>query len=324
MKEEDKWEIIRLSKQPNASQRAIAKTMKCSRPTVQATIRTYKEYGTVHERPKSGRPPALDDDSLKYLDGIISRHNTTPSHHLATLVTRHTGKKVSSRTVQRARKGVLARHPVHEKLVHSFGEGEKERRVAFARTLLTMNLHYVLWSDEKFWVLSTTGRVHWIKAGESVPTREVASEKASLMVWGCVWWGGKSELCVCERSIDAEYYTEILAAYLQPAMPDSSRYLFQQDNAGPHKAKKTIKWLSDNAVRLLQDWPAYSPDLNPIEHVWSWMVTFVNGEAPTNKRELETAVLKAWDNLPQSVIQGYIGHLNAVCQQIIAAGGDHI
>ena len=85
-----------------------------------------------------------------------------------------------------------------------------------------------------------------------------------------------------------------------------------------------MAWMREFAVRVLEDWPSYSPDLNPIEHVWSWMVSFVNRQAPTSKRELEAAVLLAWDRLPQSVIQGYVGHVNTVCQQVIAAGGDHI
>lgn len=77
-------------------------------------------------------------------------------------------------------------------------------------------------------------------------------------------------------------------------------------------------------MRLLDDWPANSPDMNPIEHVWSWMKTYVNKEAPTDKQSLTKAIEAAWDEIPQNTIQAYIGHLNTVCQQIVAAKGDHI
>ena len=40
--------------------------------------------------------------------------------------------------------------------------------------------------------------------------------RASVMVWGCVWYNGKSELCVCEQSIDTAYYINILGQYLIP------------------------------------------------------------------------------------------------------------
>jgi len=43
--------------------------------------------------------------------------------------------------------------------------------------------------------------------------------------------------------------------------------VFQDDNGPVHRARRVMNFLEDENVQHL-DWPAMSPDLNPIEKIW--------------------------------------------------------
>ncbi len=60
----------------------------------------------------------------------------------------------------------------------------------------------------------------------------------------------------------------------------------------PTPAKGTKSWFNDHGVTVL-DWPANSPDLNPIENLWSIVKRKMRDTRPNNADDLKATIKKA-------------------------------
>lgn len=71
------------------------------------------------------------------------------------------------------------------------------------------------------------------------------------------------------------------------------------------------------------EWPAYSPDLNPPEHVWNHVWGTIRrrrGELQT-LGQLQQALLEEWERTDQQVIIAMIDSMSCRLQVVIAARG---
>ena len=80
--------------------------------------------------------------------------------------------------------------------------------------------------------------------------------------------------------------------------------VFQHDGDPKHTSIIVKKWLADQKLQTMQ-WPAQSPDLNPIANLWAIVKRMRpdNERALTNMAELWERVNIEWAKIPHQTIQ---------------------
>ncbi len=146
------------------------------------------------------------------------------------------------------------------------------------------------------------------------------------MVWGAFSSLGVCELAILTTRVNAEKYCEVLDNYIVPFVGKHVQHglysEFQQDNASVHTAKLTRSWFRFNFIRVME-WPARSPDLNPIENLWGYMARKVYGDCTQYRKgdELQKSILKVWSEIPVSYMNKLIKSMPKRCVTVLETKG---
>ena len=148
------------------------------------------------------------------------------------------------------------------------------------------------------------------------------------MVWGCMGWDGVGYAWKIDGKMDADLYVSILEDDLQKSLEywgkTADEVIFQQDNDPKHRSRKAKSWFKDHEFEVME-WPTQSPDLNPIEHLWSHLKRKLGEyeEAPKGILEVWERVEKEWEGIDKSIWQDLINSMARRIAEVMESKGGY-
>lgn len=185
----------------------------------------------------------------------------------------------------------------------------------------------VLFSDESLFQLrdNRKKRVWKLLEEEFHSSHYIGTVKheVKINVWGCFSYDGVGTLYLVDGNMDAKQYVKILRTKMFPCadelFPDGE-FIFQQDNDPKHTSNTAYDFLDSKGIDYM-DWPAYSPDLNPIENLWAILKQGMRDRICRNEDELWECVQEAWYNLPVEDLRSLIDSMSRRCRAVIEKKG---
>ncbi|GFT21037.1 transposable element Tcb1 transposase [Trichonephila clavipes] len=148
-----------------------------------------------------------------------------------------------------------------------------------------------------------------------------------VLVYGGISIDGRTDLYIIRDGplTARRYREEILRPIVVPyAAAIGDDYILMDDNCRPHRANLLEDFLFEKGI-VRMEWPACSPDMNPIDHAWDALGKRVAGRQPPPKtlQELERFLLEEWDRMPQLVINSLIESMPQRCSTLQAVHENH-
>ncbi|KAK7106404.1 hypothetical protein V1264_017665 [Littorina saxatilis] len=297
--------------QDGVSKREVGRRLGVSHSVVVRLHQKFQATNNVLERPRSGRHKKTTQCEDRFIRRQALQQRGTTANIIRGQLRVATNTNVSTKTIRKRlhEVGLRSRRPaVRPRLTAA----HRQARLAFCHNHARWTRQQwadVLFSDEsRFNLHHHDGRARvWRRQGErynnGLVQERVAFGGVSIMVWGAFSFRHRTPLYHIVGNLTGQRYRdETVAPSVLPALHQIGvQAVFQDDNATPHRARLVNNFIQQAGVTRM-NWPACSPDFNPIEHQWDGLDRRVrnNHTHPRNLQQLLQFLQIEWQTIPQA------------------------
>ena len=318
--------------QAGMSQGEVAAHFQCHRNTISALVRRQRERNDVTDRPISGRPRVTTARQDRWIQRTHLRNRRLTAADTAGVIPGN--RRIHPITIRRRLREIGLR-PCRPAVRPILTRRHRQVRLQWCRTHVRHPIRwwrFVMFTDESRFQLSRSdGRIRVYRRRNERYADCCIVERdryggGSVMVWGGITSQHRTICVIVDGNITGvRYRDEIIQPIVIPFLRQHGPGItFQHDNARPHTARVVGHVLNENNVDVLP-WPACSPDLSPIEHVWDEMERRLRHlpQQPTNLQQLGRCLIQVWNDIPQDFHARVIGSMRRRCTAVINAQGGH-
>ncbi|GFT67538.1 transposable element Tcb2 transposase [Trichonephila clavipes] len=276
------WRVVCML-EGGQTQAEVAQVIGVSQSVISRICNRFLETESAGRRPGQGRTRATTPNEDRYLVLTARRHQNMNATFLQQHLRSATGTTVSTQTVRNRLHcvGLYARRPLVCLRLTSRNRRDRRERIFIWRDCGSRNNPAFVHESVRF-----GGR--------------------GVLVYGGISIGGRTDLYIIRdgpltaRRYRDEILRPIVVLY---AAAIGDGIILMDDICRPHRANLVEDFLFEKGI-VRMEWPACSPNMNPIEYVWDALGRRVPGRQPPPQtlQELERALLEEWDRIPQLVI----------------------
>ena len=174
-----------------------------------------------------------------------------------------------------------------------------------------------------------------LQGGSTSPPDQASARRWWCDVLGSNHWkrAGRTIRVADGVKMTAKLYIDFIKEHLVPwhkkkNLSFRKKMVFMHDNAPSHAARLTTEYLQSVFARhgKIMQWPACSPDLDPIENLWSILKRklYSGGRQYTSKDDLWKAILTAAKDISSDDIESLTSSMDQRLFSLIHKNGNYI